>query len=62
MAEFLVTCSLALYLIALLYGAFRVILSRRKGRSIVRQHYRKFKRFSRRVQQVQAQPDVSYYV
>ena len=62
MAEFLVTCSLAVYLIALLYGASRVIASRGTGRSVIREHYRKFRLIPRRAPQFQATPDLSYYV
>jgi hypothetical protein len=62
MADFLVTCSLAVYLIALLYGAYRILVSRATGRSVIREHYRKFSLFSRRAQHVHPTPDLSYYV
>jgi hypothetical protein len=62
MAEFLVTCSLAIYLIALLYGAYRVITSRESGRSVIRERYRKFRLIPRRAQQFQSTPDLPYYV
>jgi hypothetical protein len=65
MVEFLVTCSLAVYLIALLYGAYRVIASRRTERPIIRERDRKFRLLPRRAQPVLAtpdSPDLSYYV
>ena len=62
MAEFLVTCSLAVYLIASLYGAYRIFVSRATGQSVIGEHYRKFRLFSRRAQQSHATPDLSYYV
>ena len=62
MAEFLVTGSLTFYLMVLLYGAYRVIVSRRKGRSVIREHSRKFRLIPRRTQPIQATPDLSYYV
>ena len=62
MVEFLVTCSLAVYLIALLYGAYRVLASRSTGDSVIREQYRRFRLFSRRTQQIQSGPDLSYYV
>ena len=62
MAEFLVTCSLAVYLIALLYGAYRIIVSRDTGQSVIGDHYRKFRLFSRRARNAYPAPDLSYYV
>ena len=63
MAEFLVTCSLAIYLIALLYAAYRIFTSRRAGRSVIREHYRKSRLFSHNPLQTHATPDLScHYV
>ena len=62
MAEFLVTCSLAVYLIALVYGAYRVLVSRGTGCSVVSEHYRSFRMISRRAQQANGAPDLSYYL
>ena len=62
MAEFLVTCSLAVYLIALLYGAYRVIVSRGTKGPAIREHYRNFRLIARRAQPVYATPDVPYYM
>ena len=61
MVEFLVTCSLAVYLIALLYGAYRVLVSHSTGHSVIREQYRRFRLFSRSTRPVQSGPDLSYY-
>ena len=62
MAEFLVTCSLAVYLIALLYGAYRVFASRSAERPVVSEHSRKFRLIPGRGQHFQTTPDLPYYV
>ena len=59
MAEFLVTCSLAVYLIALLYGAYRVIASRGTGRSVIREHDRKFRLIPGRASEAAEKPWVA---
>ena len=60
MADFLVTCSLAVYLIALLYGAYRIFVSR--GNSFEGDPDRKFGLFSGRARNACPAPDLSYYV
>lgn len=60
MAEFLVTGSLVVYLIALLYGAYRIVLSGGTGRSVAGAH-RRFSMISRSAPQANGAQDLSYY-
>ena len=59
MVEVLVTCSMAVYLVALLYGAYRILMSRQTRRAAVHEHYRTFILLSQRAQTA---PDVRHYV
>lgn len=63
MVEFLVTCSLAVYLVALLYGLVRVLIAARgRGRAMIRTQCRKLRMLSRRARETGSTPDLSYYV
>ena len=62
MVEFLVTCSLAIYLVALLYGAYRVFASRDTEPPIVAEHARTFRLIPGRGHHFQTTPDLPYYV
>ena len=57
MVEFLVTGSLVVYLIALLYGAYGIFMSRGTGRSTVSEHYRGFRMISGRTTLAVGTPD-----
>ena len=60
MAEFLVNGSLAVYLVALVYGAYRIHGSGESGRSVVSEYCRRF--ISRRSQPASGAQDLTYYV
>ena len=62
MAEFLVNGSLAVYLVALVYGAYRIRGSGEAGRSVVSEYCRRFTMLSRRSQQATGTQDLTYYV
>jgi hypothetical protein len=62
MVEFLVTCSLVVYLVALLYGAYRIFVTRGSGRTKVSEHCRRFRMISGRARVPVGGYDLSYYV
>ncbi len=62
MAEFLVTCSLAMFLVALLFGACRIFVSRGTRRPDIHERHREFRLMPRSVPQVPSALDVPYYL
>ena len=62
MVEFMVTCSLVVYLVALLYGAYRIFVTRGAGRTTVSEHCRRFRMISGRARVTVGGHDLTYYV